>query len=173
MAINVNRRRLTPREDKFISYVLKGENATEAAKLAGYAEGSAHVAAWRALQRPPVLEALRSGAEKQIVAGVAVGASTLLFLARKAASEDVRYKAACALLDRGGLPLIRTTEHRHVISDTRSDAELIEHVRGLAKELGVPLDSRLIEAQPVEVESVPDQVGKSTDKVPEMSKALK
>jgi len=125
----------------------------DSALAAGFTKTSAHSSATRMLGRERVLDAIRRGAEKQIVAGVAIGAATLAKLAAEAKSEDVRLKAACALLDRGGLPLIRQTETRHLFTDRRTDAELLEHVKHLAGELKVPLPGGLIEGQG-EAESV-------------------
>ena len=99
------------------------------------------------MQRERVLHEIRKIAEKNIVAGIGVGAAVLVRLAREAKSEDVQLRAAQALLDRGGLPLIRTTETRHLIEDNRTEAELIEHVRRLAGELKVALPAGLIEGQ--------------------------
>ena len=146
--------RLTPGEAKFVTYILQGMGKRDSALAAGFAKTSAHSSATRMLGLERVLDAIRRGAEKQIVAGVAIGAATLTKLAVSAKSEDVRYKAACALLDRGGLPLIRQTETRHLLTDKRTDAELLEHVRRLAGELKVQLPAGLIEGQvAVEVEA--------------------
>jgi len=48
------------------------------------------------------------------------------------------------------LPLIRQSEHRHVIEDTRTDKELQEHVKRLLGELG--LDSKIVNAPVLEHE---------------------
>lgn len=140
-------KKLSAREDRFVQELLSGARKGESAIRAGYSPHTASIAASRLLNREHVLDAIRRGAEKRIIAGVAIGASVLAELAEKAKSEDVRLRAAQALLDRGGLPLVRQTQTRHVIEDHRSDAELVEHVRGLARELGVPLNAKLIEGQ--------------------------
>jgi len=94
-----------------------------------------------------VLVAIQRAAEQKLRAGVAVGVTVLVRLALGAKSEDVIYKAACAILDRGGMPLIKTTETHHLFTDNRSEAELIEHVKRLAAELKVALPAGLIEAE--------------------------
>jgi len=138
----------------FVRHLLEGRKKKDAAALAGCPVKTAGVAASKLLMRPRVLEALRRGAETKLNAGVAVGAIVLKELAESAKSEEVRFKAALALLDRGGLPLVKQTETRHLLTDTRTDVELIEHVRGLARKLKLPLPGALIESptEPVEVE---------------------
>ena len=139
--------RLTPRERIFVHAIAGGEKKAQAATTAGYSSKSASQAATRLLTRERVLVAIQRAAEQKLRAGVAVGVTVLVRLAREAKSEDVRYKAACAILDRVGLPLIKTTETRHLIEDRRTEAELIEHVRRLAGELKVALPAGLIEGQ--------------------------
>ncbi len=148
------RNKLSSQETKFVQAITQGMGKRDAAIFAGYAPNSAHVSASRLLSREHVLHAIRDAAEKQINAGVAIGARVLVELAEKGKSEAVRFQAATSLLDRGGLPFIRQSETRHVIEDRRSDAELMEHVRNLAHELGVPLEAKLIESTPTEVADV-------------------
>lgn len=147
--------KLTPRERKFVTNLLAGMKKRDSAKAAGYAPNSAHVAATTLLKRDRVLRAIREGAERQLQAGLAIGAATLAELAENANSEDVRLRAAQALLDRGGLPLVRQSEHRHVIEDQRSDSELLEHVRRLSAELRVPLPAEIIDVQAEPVPALP------------------
>src|SRR5689334_1563173 len=105
---------LSPREQKFVEALSRGLGKRDAAIAAGYSAKSAHGIASQLLNRPRVLDAIRAAAEKRINAGVAIAAKVLLELAEKAKSEDVRLRAAQALLDRGGMQLIRQSEHRHV-----------------------------------------------------------
>jgi phage terminase small subunit len=143
--------KLSAREAAFVAAISQGLKKGDAAVAAGYAPSSAHVSASRLLNRETVLKAIRENAEKQLSAGVAVGARVLLELAESAKTDDVRLRAATALLDRGGMQLIRQSETRHIVDDRRTDAELLEHVKTLSRQLGVPLDSRIIDVDPVEV----------------------
>lgn len=129
---------LSDRQRNFVrAFVRNGANGTQAAITAGYSERGAGVTAHRLLRTPAVLAFLREETERVLNAGIAIGADVLVKLATAAKSESVRLQAATALLDRGGLPLKALTEHRHVIEDRRSDAELLERVNELARELGI------------------------------------
>lgn len=123
---------------------LGGKNATAAAVAAGYGKGP-HVSAHRLLRYPYILDAIREETERKLRASVSLGADILEDLAKNAQSESVRLQAAQALLDRGGMQIARLAEHRHVIEDRRTDAELIAHVGNLARELG--LSGRVIDGQ--------------------------
>ena len=127
---------LNPREVKFIANLLHGMAKGDAAVAAGYPARSAGVSASRLLNREGVLKALRDGAERRLTAGVAIGANVLIELAEKAKSEDVRLRAAAALLDRGGLPLVKQSEVTHRLIDERSDAELRARLAELEREEG-------------------------------------
>ena len=137
--------RLSERERRFAHLIAQGRGKRQAAIEAGYSPGGAHSQGTRLLQRERILNAIRRIAEKNIVAGIGVGAAVLIRLARGAQSEDVQLRAAQALLDRAGLPLIKTTRTHHLFTDNRSEAELIEHVKRLAAELKVALPAGLIE----------------------------
>jgi hypothetical protein len=127
---------LNAAEVRFVANMLHGMAKGAAAEAAGYSARSAPGTASRLLNRAPVLKALREGAERALNAGLAVGARVLLELAENSKSDDVRLRAAQALLDRGGLPLTRLTETRHVLVDERSDAELRARLAELEREEG-------------------------------------
>jgi phage terminase small subunit len=139
-------KKLSPRESKFVKSLLEGMGKRDAAIAAGYSLTGAHVSASQLLSRERVLNALRDGAEAKMKAGVAIGAAVLIELAEKGRSEDVRLRAATALLDRGGMPLVRQSEIRHTLEDRRSDRELLEHARQLAKQLGVAMPAGIVDA---------------------------
>lgn len=124
---------------------LGGKNAKAAAIAAGFGQIGAHVTAYRLLQRQYILDAIREETERRLRAGVSMGADILEDLAKNAQSESVRLQAALALLDRGGMQLTRLAEHRHIIEDRRTDAELLEHVGALARSLGI--SGRIIDGQ--------------------------
>lgn len=135
--------KLTPKQMAFVRAHVKlgGMNATQAAIAAGYSgkgEGAgAAVTASRLLRAPHILAAIREETERTLRAGVALGASVLENLARSANSESVRLQAAQALLDRGGMQLAALSQHHVVVEDRRSEAELLERVRELQRELGL------------------------------------
>ena len=77
---------------------------------------------------------------------VGLAAKVLVDLATTSKSDGVRLAAASALLDRGGMALVRQSEHRHVLEDNRTDAELRAHIKQLTAELG--LNATVIEHVP-------------------------
>ena len=139
------RTNLNAQEVRFVANVLQGMAKHAAAEAAGYSAKSSGVIASRLLTRAPVLKALREGAERALNAGLAVGARVLLDLAENSKSDDVRLRAAQALLDRGGLPLVRQSETRHVLVDERSDSELRARLAELEREEG---RGRIIDVTP-------------------------
>ena len=102
--------------------------------------GACHVEANRLLRNPDVLEAVRKETAAALSADVAVGAFLVKDLAENAVSETVRLQAALALLDRGGMPLVKRTEQTITVNDSRSDAELLAHVQRLAGGMGLVID---------------------------------
>jgi hypothetical protein len=134
---------ITPKEQQFVQAFIRlgGRNATEAALQAGYSptgnRASARELGSRLLRRPRVMQAIKEATERNLRAGVVIGASVLEDLAKGATSESVRLQAALALLDRGGMQLANRTEHHHVIEDQRSDAELRAHILELSRSLGL------------------------------------
>jgi phage terminase small subunit len=146
------RDKLLPRERKFVQHLLDGLGKRDAAVAAGYPPGSAAVNASRLLSRERVLTLLREGAEKKLHAGAAIGANVLLELAEKAKSEDVRLRAAAALLAHSGLQPVTKHQTTHVIEDRRTDRELLEHARALAKQLGVAMPAGIVDAQFSEIQ---------------------
>lgn len=133
---------LSPLKQAFVREHVRlgGTNATQAAIAAGYSAGGktkgagAAVTAHRLLRDPRILAAIRAEVERTLRAGVALGANVLVDLATKAQSEDVRFKAAQALLDRGGMQLATLSQHHVVIEDKRSDAELLARIAELQRD---------------------------------------
>ncbi|MBE7422234.1 MAG: terminase small subunit [Zoogloeaceae bacterium] len=146
---------LNPRELRFVQAYCKngGRNAGAAAIVAGYSKNGAPVTAHRLLKRQKVLIAIRAEAERCLRAGVALGASMLMELAEKANSESVRFQAAQALLDRGGLQLKALSEHRHIIEDKRTDGELLARIEQLTRELGI--STKVIQGEAATVSTSP------------------
>jgi len=140
---------LTEKQKAFaIAYVNNGGNRTQAAISAGYHSKRANQSAYQALTSPAVQAAIRKEAEDLLNANVGIGAKVLVELATTSKSDSVRLQAAQSLLDRGGLPFVRQTEHRHTLEDNRTDAELRAHIKQLTDELG--LNAKVIEHIPSE-----------------------
>lgn len=129
-----------------------GQNATQCAIAAGYSVNGAGVTAHRLLKRPNIIAAIRAETERVFQASAPVAAETIIYLARSAKNESVRLQAAEIWLNRAGMLLAAKSEHRHIIEDRRSDAELREHVARLARELG--LDAKVIDGRAV-IEALP------------------
>ena len=139
---------LTEKQRLFaIAYVRTGGNRAQSAKEAGYEGVRADQSAYQALSSPAVQAAIRKEAENLLSANVGIGAKVMVDLAISSKSDSVRLQAAQSLLDRGGLPFIRQTEHKHTLEDHRTDAELKAHIKQLTDELG--LNAKVIEQAPV------------------------
>jgi hypothetical protein len=130
-----------------IAYVRNGGNGTNAAKEAGYIGTRPDQSAHQALSSSIVQNLIRIEAVNLLNANVAIGARVLVDLAQTSKSDSVKLQAAQSLLDRGGLPFIRQTEHKHTLEDHRTDAELKAHIKKLTDELG--LNAKVIEQAPV------------------------
>ena len=148
---------LTEKQKAFaIAYVNNGGNRSQAAISAGYHSNRANQSGYQALSSPAVQAAIRKEAEDLLNSNVGIGAKVLVELATTSKSDSVRLQAAQSLLDRGGLPFVRQTEHKHTLEDSRTDAELRAHIKLLTAELGLNL--RVIEHVPSkEAATKPDE----------------
>lgn len=97
----------------------------QAVIAAGYAEKTASQQGYALLQKPKILEAIKKTAEKKGHAAVAVAMDTLIDLAR-AGPPAQRFSAAKELLDRGGLMVVRKTEHDINVNDNRTPDQIQE-----------------------------------------------
>lgn len=132
---------LTKRQGDFArEFVSNGGRRSDAAVAAGYAVATARIEAYRLLQKPAVVDAIRKESERALQGNVALGQHVLANLAEHAVSETVRLAAAQALLDRGGLQLVRRSEQTINVVDQRTDAELVAHAQRLARELDITID---------------------------------
>lgn len=138
---------LTDKQKAFVvNYVSNGANRRKAVIAAGYSKKGVNVEAHRLLSLPHIQQAIRVEAENLLNSNVGIGAKVLVDLAQNSKSDSVRLQAAQSLLDRGGLPFIRQTEHKHTLEDSRTDAELKAHIKQLTDELG--LNAKVIEHKP-------------------------
>ena len=95
---------LTKKQADFArAFVANGGKRSDAAITAGYAVPTARIEAHRLLHSPAIVDAIRKEAERALQTSVAVAQAILIDLAEHATSEAVRFQAAQALLDRGGL----------------------------------------------------------------------
>jgi phage terminase small subunit len=137
---------LTEKQQKFVIALLEtgGQNNAEAARIAGYSQTNINgcaIEANRLLRKPKVIAAIKEEAERRIHGGVLLGASVLVEIAGDKLHKD-RFRAASALLDRGGMMIVGKTEHSLVIEDKRTEAELIEFITAQARLAG--LDPRTL-----------------------------
>jgi len=105
---------LTDKQRKFVDYLfLPNVTQTEAAVMAGYAEGSAHVSASRLLRFPHVQEYLRTCIQQGISASAVKALRVVTDLQDSAKSDYVRLQAAQDILDRSGFKAVE--KHAHAI----------------------------------------------------------
>lgn len=129
-------RPLTPKMMRFVAaYVATGYGA-KSAIAAGYAPTRADQTAYDLLQHPNVAAAIQARVETKLKNGAAVALGVLEELMLRAQSEDVRYRAATAWLDRSGYRPREQVEVTHRV-DRRSDAELLEQIARLQREIGL------------------------------------
>jgi phage terminase small subunit len=126
---------LSDRQAAFVKAILSGLKSTQALEIAGYAPHPS--AASRLLSVPEVQAALEIGMRRRLQASALVSLEVLENLRDGAASEQVRFAAAKALLDRAGY-----VPARHAKADPndkapseRSVAEMLAEVDRLQGEL--------------------------------------
>lgn len=95
---------LTPMQCAFVvAYVASGGKRKQSAIDAGYAEGSAHVEAYRLLQKTAILQAVQHLSVRSFGALLPGAIRTVSDLSVNAKSEYVRLEASKDVLDRMGL----------------------------------------------------------------------
>ena len=104
--------------------VANGCTITEAAKLAGYAEGdSGRVTASKALRLPHVQAYMMQRVGETLGVNATIAASKLLKLAQGAKSEYVQLEASKDILDRAGFKA--PDKHQHLVAgDIRVSIDL-------------------------------------------------
>ena len=104
--------------------VANGCSITEAAKLAGYAEGdSGRVTASKALRLPHVQAYMMQRVGETLGVNATIAASKLLKLAKGAKSEYVQLEASKDILDRAGFKA--PDKHQHLVAgDIRVSIDL-------------------------------------------------
>lgn len=129
---------LTEPQRSFVRHYvdLGGENATEAARRAGYGTNSdtQAVIASNMLTQPRILAALRELADQRLRSGVVIAASVLVEIAKDRFHKE-RYKAAVELLNRAGLVVEGVS--RIIVEDHRTPEEIERRIKSLAEKVGV------------------------------------
>ena len=132
-------RAINPKQRAFVYAMLEtgGASAARAAAMSGYGTtpGSQKVTAHRLAHDSGILSAIREESEKRIQAHVMLGASQLARIAGEDGHKD-QFKAALALLDRGGL--LVASEHKITVDHGGgSNKEVIDRIKVLADALGL------------------------------------
>lgn len=133
---------LQPRQRSFVYALVEcGGNYSEAAAAAGYGSESkdpatkaatCRVAGHRLAHHPAVLAAIKEEAERRLQSALLIATSELVKMAQDPFSKH-QYKAAVALLDRGGMPIVHRQEIdvRHTKSDQEIRKEVLEFCKVL------------------------------------------
>lgn len=145
-------RNLTPKQQKFVvEYINRGGNRVTAAAAAGYSPNGIHQATSRLLSQENIKSAIKAEAEIHLQTHVAPASKVLVDLMLNGKSERIKLQAATEVLDRGGLPFIRQSEHRHFVEDSRTDDELRQVINERLRELG--LDAEIVEGSAERIEA--------------------
>lgn len=127
-------RAITPQQQGFIVALVTcgASNATQAAMVAGYGgtDAATKVAAKYLMRNPRVLAALREESDKFIRSHALIGAKRIVEIALNPMHKD-SYKASVELLNRADL--IVRTEHKVVVEDNRTTADVISAICDMAK----------------------------------------
>ena len=147
-------RGLTPKQQTFVkAFVANGGQAVRAAEEAGYAASGANGSQYRLRHLPKVQAAIRAEAEQLLATNTALAAKTIAEMVRDPKTPaPTRLKAACELLDRGGLVVRREVQHSVTVEDNRSISELKQSIMQLTQELGIKtVNGEIIDAEAVDV----------------------
>lgn len=140
-------RQLTGNQQNYVwALVENGGDPTKAAAVSGFGgtDLSRRQAVHRLTHDPKVQSAIREVAEARIRAGVLLGASVLVEIASDPLHKQ-RLKAAEALLDRGGMMLVRETKMTVEHKDPSVEAT-IARIRALAEGMGMDARPLLLNA---------------------------
>lgn len=128
-------KRLNPRQQKFVVALGVFCDQKKAYAYAGYHSKDDRVAssaASRLAANPDVIEAVHEETKRRIGINPLLGISTIARLAASAKNEAVSLSAAKELLGLGGY--IVKTEHKVVVEDTRSAAQIAEGILDMLKQ---------------------------------------
>lgn len=133
-------RAINPKQRAFVrAFVLTGgSNATRACAMSGYGdtEGSRRATAWRLTHDPKILAAIKEAADSMLRANILIGSQVLVEIAQNPHHKD-RFKAAQALLDRGGLIVAAQHNVNLNITEETPNSQIIDRIKVLSSQLGL------------------------------------
>jgi phage terminase small subunit len=145
---------LNDRQRAFVIALLEQPNITHkaAAQMAGYAPGKGQQQAFQGYKLyhdERIQAAIKEEAERRLHSSTALAVSTVVGL-MTSNDEKIRLKAASMILNRTGLH--ETTEHKVTTKNvSQTDEAMVERLKELAKQLGLPEAHLLKEAGVVDI----------------------
>lgn len=163
-------RGLTDKQRIFVQVLLDtgGTNETAAARAAypDQSENSVAVTAHRMAHSPKIIAAIREEAENRLASHTLLASSQIAMIARDVTHKDC-LKACTELLNRGGLPFIAKSEHKVLVTDERTEQEMLERIRHLALAQGLD-PKKLLGTYGVVVDAEFTEVEQSTEGLEDM-----
>lgn len=106
--------------------------------MSGYGEtpDSRKSTAYRLTHDPKILAAIREAADSMIRASILVGAGVLVEIANTPHHKD-RFKAAEALLNRGGLIVAAQHNVNLTVTEDTPNSQVIDRIKVLSAQLGI------------------------------------
>jgi hypothetical protein len=120
--------KLTAKQTLFVANIVAGMNQTDAAIAAGYVAKHAPQSGYHAMQSEIVLDAITAASNKQIRGNVPKMLGVLDKIACQSIFPNAALAAAKAVLGYAGIVAINKSEHRVIIDDNRTDAELLAFI---------------------------------------------
>lgn len=155
----------TPMQRKFVAALLVIPDPlkeSEAARIAGYSQPANDAS--QMMKNPKILAAIREEADKRLRGCALIASRALMQIAANPMHKD-QLKAADILLNRAGLQVV--TEHHVVVEDSRTNAELIESIKTIAKAQGLDpktlLGNNAVEGEFTEVDTLAQTVNSGLD----------
>lgn len=118
---------------------------------------SARTTASKYMRNPKIAMAMRNLADSSLKGNVLLAQDILTDIMEgeyngQPVKPETAMKAAIEVLNRGGLIVAQKVEHEHTIEDNRSEKELLAHIKGRLKELGIA-DGGVIDAKFEEIDT--------------------
>ena len=138
---------------------------TQAARRAGFKgnDDTMRKTGYTLAHDPRIQEAIQEEARKRMVLDIPIGLVALREIAENKDHKD-RLNAAKTLLDRTGLHEIHETKTTHEV--ITEDPMLIERIRQLALQLGVPLEKLVGTSTAKQIEAKPEPIVVEFEEVP-------
>ena len=141
---------LTPMQNAFVREYVRNvpDNATEAARRAGYKESRADKSAWELTNSPKVQAAMRREQELLHAESAPIAFHTMLKLLAPESNDSVRFQAAKDILDRCGYKPVEKIQIDHALTPTERTARIAE----LSQALGLEVQTVISNMQPKPIE---------------------